>query len=171
MAFIEVEQKYRLENSEKIRRLLKRMGAKKIAGGLETNEFYDKNNFFKKKKMALRLRRFGIGPATVTLKGPRIRSQFTKRMEIEIPIEYKAAKKILRFFECRSIRNYSKQREVYRLGKIIVTMDFLKEFGWFLEIEGQPYAIKRTEKRLGLNRKDREEKSYLHMQFHCPDFH
>lgn len=165
MAFFEIEQKYRLKGPAKVRGLLKRMGAEKIASGVELNEFYDKGDFLKKQKVALRLRRFGNGPATLTLKGPRIRSGFTKRMEMEAPIEYATAKEILRFLGCRIRRRYSKKRELYRLDQAAVTVDFLKKFGWFLEIEGRPQAIRRIEKRLGLVRADREERSYLHMLF------
>ena len=165
MSFVEIEQKYRLKDPAKVRALLRKIGARRIASGLEVNEFYDKNDFFKEQKIALRLRRFGGGPAMLTLKGPRIRSRFTKRMEIETPVAYAAAKEILRFLGCRLRRQYSKKRELYRLGKTIVTVDSLKNFGWFLEIEGQPQSIRRIEKALGLQVEDREERSYLHMLF------
>ena len=165
MGFFEIEQKYRLKNPPKTRALLKKTGAKKIAGGLESNEFYDKNNFLRRQKVALRLRRFGDRPATLTLKGPRMKSKFTKRMEIEVPIEYAAAKVVLDFLGCHVCGRYSKRRELYKLGKALVTVDFLKRFGWFLEIEGQPQAIKTVEKKLGLRVSDREEQSYLQMLF------
>jgi predicted adenylyl cyclase CyaB len=165
MRFFEIEQKYRLKDPAKSRALLKKLGAKRVASGIETNEFYDKNDFFKKQKVALRLRRFAHGPATLTLKGPRIPSGFTKRMEIETPIEYATAKAILRFLGCQATRQYSKKREVYELGKVLVIVDFLKKFGWFLEIEGRPDLIKKIEKKLGLQTKDREERSYLQMLF------
>jgi len=165
MAFIETEQKYRLKDPAKVRTVLKKMGAKRIESGLESNEFYERDGFFKKQKVALRLRQFGGGPATLTLKGPRIRSKFTKRMEIEIPIDYAAGKEVLRFLGCRRWEQYSKKRELFRLGRATVAVDFLEKFGWFLEIEGQPQAIQRIEKKLGFVREDREERSYLHMLF------
>lgn len=165
MAFVEIEQKYRLKDSAKVRMLLKKVGAKRIASGLEANEFYDREGFFGKQKVAVRLRRFGNGPATLTLKGPRVRSEFSKRMEIETPVDYAAAKEILRFLGCQVLRQYSKKRELFKLGKVLITVDFLKKFGWFLEIEGQPRAIKQIEKKLGLQAKDREQRSYLQMLF------
>ena len=165
MGFFEIEQKYRLESPARVRAALRKMGARKIASGVEVNEFYDKDGFFKKQKIALRLRRFGSGPAKLTLKGPRLRSKFTKRMEVETPIEYPVARKVLRFLGCRIQRQYSKKRELYKLGKTAVTVDFLKKFGWFLEIEGRPPMIRRIEKKLGLAREDREERSYLQMLF------
>ena len=165
MSFFEIEQKYRIKDPRKIRAVLKKMGAKSLARGIETNEFYDRGGFFKKQKVALRLRRFGKQLPTLTLKGPRIKAGFTKRVEIETPVEYAIAKEFLRFLGCRLVRQYSKIREMYKTGKVLVTVDFLKKFGWFLEIEGQPAEIKRIEKRLGLSLEDREEKSYLHMLF------
>jgi len=166
MKFFEVEQKYRLKDPARIRTILKGTGAKRIASGLETNEFYDRGDFFKKQKVALRLRRFGKQSATLTLKGPRIQAAFTKRMEMETPIEYTTARAILRFFGCRRVRHYSKKREIYKLGGVLVTVDFLKKFGWFLEIEGQSQSIRKIEKKLGLGASDREGKSYLQMLFH-----
>lgn len=165
MPFFETEQKYRLKDPAKARKLLGKLGARKIASGLESNEFYDRDNFLKKQKVALRLRRFGRQPALLTLKGPRIRNKFTKRMEIETPIAYKTAKGILDFLGCRVVRKYSKRRELYRLGMVHVTVDFLKQFGWFLEIEGRPQGIRKIEKKLGLTGADREERSYLQMMF------
>ena len=165
MRLFEIEQKYRLRDPKRVRAALKKMGARKTANGVESNEFYDRDDFFKKQKVALRLRRFGKGLATLTLKGPRIQSKFTKRMEIETPIECATAKEMLHFLGCQIWRQYSKKREVYKLGKTIVTVDFLKKFGWFLEIEGQPRAIGKFEKKLGLRVSDREKRSYLQMMF------
>ncbi|MFH1800068.1 MAG: class IV adenylate cyclase [Candidatus Omnitrophota bacterium] len=165
MGFFEIEQKYRLKDPAKVRVILKQIGAKRIASGVETNEFYDQGGFFRKQKVALRLRRFGRGLATMTLKGPRIKARFTKRMEIETPVDLAAAKAFLKFLGCQVWGQYSKRRELYRLSKTAVTVDFLKKFGWFLEIEGQPRSIREIEKKLGLRNGDREERSYLQMLF------
>jgi len=165
MGFFEIEQKYRLKDPSKTRALLKKIGARKIVGGLESNEFFDKNNFFRRQKIALRLRQFGDHPASLTLKGPRIKAKFTKRMEIEVPIEYAAAKVALDLLGCRVCGRYSKRRELYELGKTLITVDFLKKFGWFLEIEGPFQAIRKVEKKLGLRSGDREQRSYLQMMF------
>lgn len=165
MGFFEIEQKYRLKDPSGIRMILKKIGATRIASGVEVNEFYDRDGFFRKQKFALRLRRFGRGPATLTLKGPRIKARFTKRIEIETPVSPAVAKAFLKFLGCRVWRQYSKRRELYKLGKTVITVDFLKKFGWFLEIEGQPRSIRAIGKELGLRSKDREERSYLQMLF------
>lgn len=166
MSFVEIEQKYKLSSPAKARAILKKLGGRKVSGGVETNEFYDRGDFLKKQKVAFRLRRFGKGPATLTLKGPKVRSRFTKRMEVETPVDYAAAKAMLAFLGFCRMRHYSKKRELYRCGQALVTLDLLKGFGWFLEIEGRPGTIERLEKKFGLTREDREERSYLHMLFH-----
>lgn len=166
MGFFEIEQKYRLRDPAGIRAILKKIGAKRITSGMETNEFYDRDGFFRKQKVALRLRQFGQGMATLTLKGPRAKkARFTKRMEIETPVDLAAARTFLKFVRCRIVRRYSKRRELYKLGQTTVTVDFLKKFGWFLEIEGEPGLIGKIEKKLGLRDGDREERSYLQMLF------
>ena len=166
MTFLEIEQKYRLKNPRRVRTLLKKAGARKIRSGDEFNEFFDKDRFFQKQKAALRLRRHGKGQALLTLKGARLKSQFTKRMEIETPVDYKAAKALLAFLGCERVMQYKKRRESYRLGRALVTIDHLPAFGWFLEIEAQPQEITRIAGKLGLCSSDREPKSYLHMLFH-----
>lgn len=164
MKFFETEQKYRLKNPKRIRSLLKRFGAGKIAQGTETNEIFDCGHFLRNQKVILRLRRFA-GKNVLTLKGPRLKSRFTRRMEIETPVEGRAARALLKFFGCRKILEYSKQRETYRCQGTVIAVDFLPEFGWFLEIEGAPKKITVTARRLGLRESDREEKSYLRMLF------
>jgi len=165
MGFFEVEQKYRLKDPAKTRALLKTLKARKIASGLEINEFYDRNGSLKKQKTALRLRRFGKPPAVLTLKGPRIKNKFTKRLEIEAPVEYATAATILKLAGFRRVRQYRKKREAYKLWNTLVVIDRLTRFGWFLEIEGRGRDIARVAARLGLKDKEREERSYLQMLF------
>ena len=164
MKFFEVEQKYHLKRPGSIRKVLKSIGAKKISAGTEYNEFFDKTRFLAKQKMALRLRRFG-GKATLTLKGSRLKAKFTKRMEIEMPIDPAIAKALLRYLGCREIMRYSKRREMYKTPTALIALDFLSKFGWFLEIEASSQEIARLARQLGLRQADREERSYLQMLF------
>jgi predicted adenylyl cyclase CyaB len=161
MKSFEVEQKYRVKEPRAMRDLLKKIGAKKISGGLESNEFFDCGGSLARKKMALRLRRFGR-QATLTLKGPRLRSRFTKRLEIEEAVDYRPLKTILLLAGFRVLGSYWKKRELFKLGRTIVALDFLKKFGWFLEIEGRPQAIAHYEEKLVLSRVDHEERSLNH---------
>ncbi len=164
MGSFEVEQKYRLKDPAKVRVLLKKLGAQKIAEGSETNEFFDRGKELRQKRLALRLRKYGK-KAALTLKGPRLRSRFTKRMEIESPVDHALMGKILRLAGFKVVMYYKKERELYCLGASIITLDRLPRFGRFLEIEGRPQEIQVIEQKLGLTRLDREERSYLQMMF------
>lgn len=164
MGFFEIEQKYRLKDPAKVRAILRKLGARKIAGGSETNEFFDRGKELRGKRLALRLRKYGK-KATLTLKGPRLKAKFTKRMEIETPVNYALMRKILGRAGFKVVMRYKKERELYRLGTSIITLDRLPGFGRFLEIEGQPSSILGIEQKLGLVHADREERSYLQMMF------
>lgn len=166
MKFFEIEQKYRLRNPKTMRTLLERAGAKKIRSGVEINEFFDKDQFFQKQKIALRLRRHGRDQATLTLKGPRLKSPFSKRMEIETPVDYRATKALLKFLGCERWMQYRKKRESYRYGAVLITIDRLPGFGWFLEIEARSREIAQIAGKLGLHPGDREARSYLAMISH-----
>jgi len=164
MGFFEIEQKYRLKDPKPFRAALKKMGARKIAEGAEANEFFDRGKQLRGKRLALRLRQYGK-KAVLTLKGPRLKSRFTKRIEIETPVIYRSMKTIFGLAGFKVVMHYKKERELYRFGKSLVALDWLPRLGRFLEIEGEPQAIKKIERRLGLQTKDREERSYLQMLF------
>lgn len=164
METFEVEQKYRLRDPRAVRSFLRKTGARKIAGGIERNEFFDRQGALGKRKLALRLRRFGK-KTMLTLKGPRLASRFTKRMELEAPVESGPVRKLLGLAGFKVVRRYQKNRELYRFGKCLVALDWLDRFGWFLEIEGATRDIAAVERKLGLEKTDRENRSYLHMLF------
>ncbi|HPW64657.1 MAG TPA: class IV adenylate cyclase [Candidatus Omnitrophota bacterium] len=164
MTVYEIEQKYRLKDLAAVRRGLRALGAKKIASGRETNEFFDRNGELRKRKIAMRLRRYD-GQSTLTLKGPKLRSRFTKRVELEMPVEHSPLRSILLLSGFRPVMKYTKNRELYGLGKARVTIDRLRGFGCFLEIEGTVSVIARIASALGLGDGDREPRSYLQMMF------
>ena len=157
----EVEQKYRIQNPAFFRKKLKTLGAKKISSGAEYNEFYA-HPLLAKKLFKIRLRRTAK-KSTLTLKGARLPSSFTKRLELETPVDFPTAQAILKFLDFQRGFSYTKKREEYRSGTCLITLDKLPKLGWFLEIEGAESQIRKIEKRLGLKAKDREMKSYFEM--------
>ena len=165
----EIEQKYRISKPENLRRRLRALGARRFRTGLEHNEFFDWQGRLRRKRLALRLRRFGGSSGVLTLKGPRRRSRFTKRLELETKVHYDAARSILAQLGFRSWARYTKRREAYAIGQGVVTLDRIAGRGWFLEIEGRPRAIERLERNLGLRPLNREERSYMEMLFGYKD--
>jgi adenylate cyclase class 2 len=108
----------------------------------------------------LRLRRHGNDIALLTLKGPRLNGTHKARMEVETPVSYEAAKRILELLGYRVNETYSKLREEYRLDGCPVCLDHIPECGWFVEIEGASKQIAEIARRLGLRPADRERRSY-----------
>lgn len=164
MQSFEIEQKYRCKNLASFRARLRRLKARFVKKGAELNEFWDLNGSLAKRKTVLRLRRHGK-TSELTLKGPRLKSRYTKRVEFETPVDFAPARAILRALGFKLSKKYSKKREVYYFSQVMVTLDTLPRLGSFVELEGSVQNIQRAEARLGLSEKDREERSYLHMLF------
>ena len=164
MRSFEIEQKYRCKNLSLFRSKLRHLEARFVKKGSELNEFWDLDDRLATQKTVLRLRRHGK-TSELTLKGPRLKSRYTKRVELETHVEYEPTRAILETLGFKLSRKYSKKREVYYLDKVMVTLDTLPKLGSFVELEGSVSAIANAAKKLGLIDKDREEKSYLQMLF------
>lgn len=164
MTTFEIEQKYRCASPAAFRARLRRHHACLVKKGSELNEFWDLNQMLARKKTVLRLRKHGK-TAELTLKGPRLKSRYTKRVEFETAVDFTPTRAILKTLGFTLSRHYSKKREVYQCAKVIVTLDTLPKLGSFVELEGSVKNIAYAENLLGLSSKDREEKSYLQMLF------
>jgi len=158
----EVEQKYRVRDPERVRKCLLKMGARKVRSGMEYNELFDFFGLLRGKQSCLRLRHHKNKQGVLTLKGPRMKSRYKKRMEIELSVgDHKVAKTLITFLGFEMVTHYKKRREEYRLGPASVTLDHLARIGWFVEIETRPARIETIRKKLGIRQADREEKTYL----------
>ncbi len=147
-----------------MRVILRRLGASKIQSGKEYNELYDFNGRLRAKRSILRLRRWGK-KALLTFKGPRLKSKYKKRLEIETSVDFKPARLLLKQLGFSILARYRKKREAYKWGRVIVTLDYLAGIGGFAEIEGKPRSIEAAARKLGLSEKDREERSYLQILY------
>jgi adenylate cyclase class 2 len=157
---VEREQKYRVTRVDTIRKRLLKLGAQVHASGFERNELFDCDERLRRQNLKLRLRCHGGKIAMLTLKGPRRNKRQKTRMEVETPVEYKAAKRILELLDFRVKETYSKVREEYRLAGCAVCLDHIPNAGWFVEIEGPGRKISETARRLGLRPANREHRSY-----------
>jgi adenylate cyclase class IV len=91
------------------------LAAQVHASGFERNELFDCDDRLRRQDLKLRLRCHGGKIAMLTLKGPRQNEHQKTRMEVETPVEYKAAKRILELLDFRVKETYSKLREEFRL--------------------------------------------------------
>jgi adenylate cyclase class 2 len=157
---VEREQKYRIANPDAIRVRLLRLGGEAHQSGFERNELFDRDDRLRDQGLKLRLRRHGSQVAMMTLKGPRLNGAHKARMEVETPVQYEPAKRILELLGFRVNETYSKLREEYRLDGCPVCLDHIPGCGWFTEIEGTARKISRIARQLGLRQADRERRSY-----------
>ena len=157
---IEREQKYRIADVRAVRRRLLKLGATPHTSGFERNELFDRDGWLREKGRKLRLRRHGTNVAMLTLKGPRLKGAHKARLEVETPVNYEAAKRILELMGFRVNETYSKLREEYRLDGCPVCLDHVPDCGWFVEIEGTRGRITDIARRLRLRSADRELRSY-----------
>lgn len=164
MARYEVEQKFRLKNPSAFRKRLKQLGAKRLSGGFEKNELWDLDGRLKSMCAVLRLRETPQKD-TLTFKGPRLKSRYKKRAETETPVDAVKTRLLLKQLGYRVSARYEKKRDEYLLKKAHVTMDYLKGFGWFAEIEAPERRIEMLARLLGFSNQDREERSYLEMVY------
>lgn len=157
---IEREQKYRVSELGTIRKRLLKLGAKAHNNGFERNELFDRDNRLSEQGLKLRLRCHGGTMAMLTLKGRRQNGLQKTRMEVETPVDYEAAKRILELLEFRVKETYSKRREEYRLDGCVVCLDAIPRAGCFVEIEGSRADIREIARLLRLRPADREHRSY-----------
>lgn len=94
-----------------------------------------------------------------------MKSRFSKRIEIEIPVEFEKAKLLLTHAGFKRVFSYKKFREEYHAEKCLITIDRVPGFGNFLEIEGRACGICRLMKKWGIREGDRENRTYLEMLF------
>ena len=133
---MEIEAKIKLKNHLQLRSSLKSAGATFVKRALEKNWLYDHpdRNLARADKL-LRLRE--DGRVYFTFKGPRQKSEYKEREEIEFDFPDASTARSL----CENIGfsrwfYYEKLRETWKLDNCEVVIDELPELGTFTEIEG-----------------------------------
>jgi predicted adenylyl cyclase CyaB len=152
---IESELKFRVSGPNDHRRLrstLRKLGAKLDARYHEAN--YRLNGPGKStRNTTLRLRVLNGGPhGVLTAKGPATFSNGVKsREETEVAVpDVHATLDLLTQLGFRVAWTYPKQRAMWRLNGVAITLDVL-EFGWFVELEGPAEVLLDLARDLGLD--------------------
>ena len=158
MPKFEIEQKFRVKNPAVIRKKILALKAKKVSSGSEQNQVFDLTRLGV--QGILRLRKTGK-KGKLTFKGPRLDGVYKKRLEVESDVDHDSMNTIFKLLKWKPFFCYEKTREEYKVGKVLITLDYLKGKGWFVEIEASAPDIKKTALKLGFNDSDREERTYL----------
>jgi adenylate cyclase class 2 len=166
---VEIEAKLKVDSLPDIERKLTELGADFKAEQLQTDFLFDDENAaLTTADRCLRLRRQSVGGGEsffLTYKGPKEKSNFKKRREIEIEItEAESAQKLLSALGYEKVLVVEKKRRLWQLGRCAVALDQLPLLGDFVEIEGpNNEEIADVQNSLGLSELPHIEKSYAQL--------
>ena len=162
---IEVEIKSKVEDFERIEKILKSLNAV-FLGELEERDIYFNHPMrdFKLTDEALRIR----NGREFTYKGPKVDEDTKSRLEFTVKIENgENMRLILEKLGFKAVAEVRKKRRNYKIGDVIISLDSLPQLGNFVEIECfGPYTSSRKKvlelaEKLGL--KNFERRSYLEL--------
>ncbi|MCD8138407.1 MAG: class IV adenylate cyclase [Planctomycetaceae bacterium] len=160
---MEIEAKLRVADLRPIAEKLRRLGARDEGTVLERNWVLDSDdNRLKGWDVLLRIRTSGGDEAVLTVKRRGDGGEFKTREEVESRVD--SAEVLLRQFEMTGFRTvwiYEKKRSTWTWRDCEVVLDELPELGSFVEIEGEPEAIRRVAADIGLNPDDHIDDNYL----------
>ncbi len=164
---LETEIKFFLQDRQDRERVRKRIidiGAASRGQVFETNiRFEDQQKSLLKNRRLLRLRQDSSARLTLKSDGPDPNErQYKVRRELEVEVsDFGTAKAILEALGYAEEQVYEKWRETLVLPEGPEFCLDTMPYGEFLEIEGEPDAIRRAADRLGLDWNERILKNYL----------
>jgi adenylate cyclase, class 2 len=160
-ALLETELKLRIPATGPFRPLLKALGFQEtIPAQPEISVLWDRNGELRAAASALRTRRYA-GQSRLTWKGPKVPDAILKiRPERETGIEDgEALEAILRALGFEPVMRLEKVRAVWTCAELEACLDETP-FGCYLELEGEPQAIRAAMEGLGLTPDRAEPRSY-----------
>ena len=166
---IEIETKLKVDSLPEIERRLDELGAEFLAEQLQTDyHFDDVSASLTKTDRCLRLRKQVVGKSEsffLTYKGAKEKSNFKKRLEIEIEIkDADSIRQILSALGFEKVLVVEKKRRVWQYHDCEVALDRLPLLGDFVEIEGpNDEIITNVQQGLGLTDLPHITKSYARL--------
>ncbi|HJU83553.1 MAG TPA: class IV adenylate cyclase [Holophagaceae bacterium] len=158
---LETEVKLRIPALAPLRPLLLALGfAERTSAQAEESVLWDRDGGLRAQGSALRLRRYA-GEARLTWKGPVVPDPILKiRPEEETSVaDPEAMEAILRGLGFAPVLRMAKTREVWEREELEACLDETP-FGCFLELEGDPQAIRAAMEHLCLDASRVEPRSY-----------
>jgi adenylate cyclase class 2 len=164
MKGMEIEVKFHIARKDDIRHHIMELGAISLGRFFETNlRFEDRNHSLEAHRSLLRLRR--DSRVRLTHKSPPVRNdgEFKIRREIEIEVSsFDQTRQLLEQLGYRVVQVYEKWRETFQFERVAFCLDEMP-FGTFLELEGEPDAIRTAAAALDLPWPSRILTNYLHI--------
>ena len=166
---MEIETKIRVESFDSVISGLKESGARFEGKVLQRDSFFvDKEKKLISTDRGLRLRRQtsdGVERVILTYKGPREKTCFKSRREIEVDVDnFESMKEILLALGFEKGIAFEKRRDYWSLDECEVCLDELAMLGKFVEVEGPgEEAICRVLETIGLSASDHIDMSYARL--------
>ena len=166
---VEIEAKLKVDSLAEVEQKLTELSAEFLAEQTQTDFLFDDANAtLTTTDQCLRLRRQSVAGSEkyfLTYKGPKEKSNFKKRQEVEIEIiEVASMEKLLSALGYEKVLVVEKKRRLWQLGSCAVALDQLPLLGDFVEIEGpNNKEIADVQNRLGLSDLPHIEKSYAQL--------
>jgi adenylate cyclase class 2 len=166
---VEIEAKLKVNSLLNVERKLKELGAEFIAEQSQSDiQFDDVNSSLITSDRCLRLRIQAVGENRkffLTYKGAKEKSDFKKRLEIEIETNNaKLTEKLLLALGYQKVLVVEKIRRLWRWSHCDVALDQVSQLGSFVEIEGpNDETIAIVQNNLGLAHVPSITKSYPQM--------
>ena len=163
---IEIEAKLKVESLGQVAQRLTELGAEFLAEQVQADHhFDDSNGSLGKADACLRLRHQvvdGEQSLFLTYKGPKQKSSFKRRREIEVEVkDADSTRKLLCALGYVEVFVVEKRRRLWRFGGCLVALDWLELLGGFVEIEGpDEEAIADVQENLGLSGLSHIARSY-----------
>ena len=164
--YTEIEAKLKVDSLQEVECRLEELGAEFVAEQSQRDwHFDDADAALKKGDKCLRLRRQVVDNSTtffLTYKGPKEKSNFKKREEIEIEIsDSDSVERLLSALGYERAMVIEKTRRLWLLDYCEVALDRLELLGDFVEIEGpSDEKINSVQQSLGLSDLPHIAKSY-----------
>jgi len=165
----EIEAKLKVDSLQAVKEKLMQLGAEFLGERVQIDyHFDDADGTMAKNDRCLRLRQQKSGEKEqffLTYKGPKEKSNFKKRQEIEIEIEdADSLQKLLSALGYEMALSVEKKRQPWKYGGCEVALDELPLLGNFVEIEGPgEEEIANVQESLGLADLLHIPKSYAHL--------
>lgn len=159
----EVELKFKIKDPRDVQQRLKKIGAKFLWRGAETNSYFDTPRLdLKKRGVALRLRQNKKG-VRLTCKQLISRKKYKIARELELTVnDFSEMALILKTLGFVQILSYRRMREYWKFQGADITLDSLS-IGKFVEIESSPQNISKLAPKLGLSFAKSTTKSYIEL--------
>ena len=162
----EIEAKLKVDSLQDITQRLKTLGAQRKDEFIQRDTYFDADSdTLIKSDRGLRLRQQKFGyteKVFLTYKGPKQKTKFKSRTEIEVAVgDFVTMKELLKALGFKTRITFEKKRRFWLLDNCQICLDELPILGCFIEIEGpDEQTITKLLEKLKLSSLDHIDKTY-----------